>query len=579
MKKPRKPIAALLLSLFIILTMVVPALAESSPSDGASENEAKADSTATVNVTSGNPNDTLNMYQVIEVSFDPDKNDLSFKFTELFKEFMASSVAYKDMTVEDYSELDADGLKQLLDEFTAYIKSKIPIPSPSETATTDESGNAEFNDVAMGQYIIVGDGSSTGALIYQTVTAEVVPHISGDKYMIYSSYDVKMKTHKPTVEKAIEDGTVYDEDKPTASIGDEVSYKLKIAVPTYPAGATNTTFFVGDSLSQGLRLKADSIIVKGFETDGGEGTILTEDTHYTTDTTGAVGNGGKFYVNFKYDQIKQYTFVTVEYTVTITNQVVIGTNEGNPNDVTLVYSNSPFDGETLGPGDEIPPGHGQVKDRKVVYSYALVINKYDKDNKEKKLPHATFAVYYDLPEGQEDEYVATITTGEDGYASLRGLKAGTYYLVEEVAPTGYNLVEDPIIITINEDSATASVTITTIDIKYTDNIEEAIRPVQAENDQGLLVWFDDNNSLIYTNTPQDGYKKAYVKSVIETTVVNEEGSGTGVGYNIVDIENSKGIVLPVTGGIGTTIFTIVGAGLMVGAVLVLVAKMRMASHK
>ncbi len=577
MKKPRKPIAALLLSLFIILTMVVPALAESSPSDGASENEAKADSTATVNVTSGNPNDTLNMYQVIEVSFDPDKNDLSFEFTELFQNFLDSLGS--NMIMKQYSNLGEDGLKQLLGEFTAYIKSRGTIPSPIKTATTDESGNAEFNDVAMGQYIIVGDGSSTGALIYQTVTAEVVPHISGDKYMIYSSYDVKMKTHKPTVEKAIEDGTVYDEDKPTASIGDEVSYKLKIAVPTYPAGATNTTFFVGDSLSQGLRLKADSIIVKGFETDGGEGTILTEDTHYTTDTTGAVGNGGKFYVNFKYDQIKQYTFVTVEYTVTITNLVVIGTNEGNPNDVTLVYSNSPFDGETLGPGDEIPPGHGQVKDRKVVYSYALVINKYDKDNKEKKLPHATFAVYYDLPEGQEDEYVATITTGEDGYASLRGLKAGTYYLVEEVAPTGYNLVEDPIIITINEDSATASVIITTKEIKYTADINEALRPVQAENDAGLLVWFDEDGKLVFTNTPEAGYTEAYVKSVVEDVTI-EDGEGTpGAGHYIVNVANSKGIVLPVTGGIGTTIFTIVGAGLMVGAVLVLVARMRMASHK
>ncbi len=46
------------------------------------------------------------------------------------------------------------------------------------------------------------------------------------------------------------------------------------------------------------------------------------------------------------------------------------------------------------------------------------------------------------------------------------------------------------------------------------------------------------------------------------------------GENAIDIENNKGATLPSTGGIGTTIFHVVGAALVLGAGVILIAKKR-----
>ena len=45
----------------------------------------------------------------------------------------------------------------------------------------------------------------------------------------------------------------------------------------------------------------------------------------------------------------------------------------------------------------------------------------------------------------------------------------------------------------------------------------------------------------------------------------------------ITIENKKGAALPSTGGIGTTIFYIVGGALMVGALILLLTKKKMAN--
>ena len=45
-----------------------------------------------------------------------------------------------------------------------------------------------------------------------------------------------------------------------------------------------------------------------------------------------------------------------------------------------------------------------------------------------------------------------------------------------------------------------------------------------------------------------------------------------------DIENNKGSVLPSTGGMGTTIFYVVGGILVVGAAVLLISKRRMSDR-
>ena len=118
--------------------------------------------------------------------------------------------------------------------------------------------------------------------------------------------------------------------------------------------------------------------------------------------------------------------------------------------------------------------------------------------------------------------ITTITTDGTGRFTLQGLDADTYTLTETAAPDGYNMLKDPVTVVIDSNTDTA---------------------------QGT-----DGSSQSATMTlTQDG------------TTVDE-----------VRIQNQSGSELPSTGGIGTTIFYIVGAVLVLGAAIILIAKRRSA---
>lgn len=111
--------------------------------------------------------------------------------------------------------------------------------------------------------------------------------------------------------------------------------------------------------------------------------------------------------------------------------------------------------------------------------------------------------------------VTEITTDANGEFELVGLDEGSYKLHETEAPAGYNkLAAD-------------------IDVVITSEYDET--------------------------------------ALTATYEINDKAPAT------IEVENKTGSLLPETGGIGTTIFYIVGITLMLGAAIVLISKKRMAS--
>ena len=210
--------------------------------------------------------------------------------------------------------------------------------------------------------------------------------------------------------------------------------------------------------------------------------------------------------------------IVITYSATVNENAIIGV-EGNPNTVYLTYSNNPQieDSTEDTPEDEVR-----------TYLVDLIINKTDADGV--ALPNAEFEIK------QGDVVIATGTSDANGLVEFTwkngvGLKDGeTYTIVESNPPEGYNKAED---------------------IEFTVKCEDPQDATTSTN----CTWSTVNNVLTFTKT-----ETAEADDYFKTTVINRTGT-----------------LLPETGGIGTTIFYVVGGLLMVAAFVLLVSKKRMAS--
>ena len=246
---------------------------------------------------------------------------------------------------------------------------------------------------------------------------------------------------------------------------------------------------------------------------------LTEgaEKDYTVVTTGLT-DGCTFHIVFNQtylDSITDDTDIVINYTAKLTSDAVAG--NGYENDTWLDY------------GDNQHTEH----DTTTTYTWKLPIYKYHKDgNTKKALAGAEFILYKGTEENREYAQVAngkltgwtktkteatTLVSDADGKIAVEGLDADTYYLEETKAPGGYNKLAGPV----------------KVEISHT------------VTDEGAHM----------TNTLKQ-----------DATNVKE-----------VEIENKSGTELPSTGGIGTTIFYVLGSILVIGAVVLLIAKKRMSA--
>lgn len=130
---------------------------------------------------------------------------------------------------------------------------------------------------------------------------------------------------------------------------------------------------------------------------------------------------------------------------------------------------------------------------------------------------------------------SVLTTASGGNFAVIGLDDGVYYLEETKPKDGYNTIKDPIQVTISAVTANGQ--------NWTDGT--AANALTALN---ITIGEGDDASM------------------------TQGSADTGSVSTIV--KNNKGIELPGTGGIGTTIFYIVGGILVVGAAVLLIAKKR-----
>ncbi len=366
--------------------------------------------------------------------------------------------------------------------------------------------------------------------------------------------EITEKTGIPTVEKKIvSDADGLEHDAADSQIGQDVTYNL------YGTIAENFdkygTYFYqfSDQISKGLTLQENSAKVYLYASytaakadPNHENNTATDITNaFTEASSNADPSDGSVKTTWTRDNLKTIPDVTitkdscivVSYTAQINSHAVVGKNDsgkGNPNTVTLFYSNNPMTTER---GKTVPD---TVRD----YTYGLKINKVDLGT-EKALKGAKFTITTNGDENGAVKYVkddgtlsadrVELTTDNNGVLKLKGLDAGLYTVKEVTPPSGYTAI---------------------------DQFTFEIKPTMKDNDPntgltGLTHDLDTNNQagkVIAGLT--DGNAGDNTLTAVDDSEIDDEGY-----YNIT-VGDTKQVGLPLTGLNGVTFTWIAGGAVL-----------------
>lgn len=366
--------------------------------------------------------------------------------------------------------------------------SLVTVKAATQDAGEDKTkGTAAFNDLPAGYYLVFPEGGSTGN--NSRGTDAILVNVPRDG----KNTAVKIKSTFPTVDKKVSTDNNTYQDNTTAQVGDTVTFKLTAKVPDM-ADYTAYKFVFHDTLSNGLEFVANSVEVSiaSNKITAGDNTYSATYVDDTKKLTVAFTDL-KNVVKSGTDKVATDDEIVVTYKAKITKDAV--TTNPATNKAHLEYSNDP---SGTGTGTSNP-------DESKVYTYDINIFKYYKGegNTETGLANATFKLtasedststaielvkeegtdlVYHVKGNNEADAVSTVTTGADGKITIKGLKAGTYYLHETIAPTGYNKLKKPI-----------KIEITVTDNNYTtpsykvDDKANADNTIKVENVKGVML--------------------------------------------------------------------------------------------
>lgn len=316
------------------------------------------------------------------------------------------------------------------------------------------------------------------------------------------------------------------------SIGDTVTYTVRFKTSNYDGAGEDAkeirSYTIVDTLPDFLsNVTVTSIIV---DDDGNEAT--DKDQH---DVTAPFVNK-KIVIDWYDEANNKFLYnngatIIITYTAVVTDKATID-GAGNTNKVTVTW--------TTEGGDQ--PGPGKLDKEETIFTYAIALKKVN--DKGEPLRDAVFqfpfyvkstadkGVYIYAGTTEGEGLTNQITTPKDGVIVVKGVKAGTYEIKETTAPDGYNQLTAPVTV-------------------------EAVKTGQTSTH--TIVYLDENGKVV-DESAKVTEVKVDIANIAATAVV---------------VVNKAGTELPSTGGMGTTVFYVLGSVLVLGAVVLLVTKKRM----
>ena len=317
------------------------------------------------------------------------------------------------------------------------------------------------------------------------------------------------------------------------SIGDTVTYTVSFKTSNYYGAGTEAKEIVSYTIEDTLPDFLSGVNVTSIIVDkDGDSTTPGDQVDVTAQFTNK-----KIVIDWYDEANNQFLYdngatVTITYTAVVTDKAAID-GAGNTNKVTVTWT-------TKG-GDA--PGPDKVETNETIFTYAIALKKVN--NKGTALSGAVFQFPFYVKSTADANgayiYAGTtaaegltnqITTPDSGVIVVKGVKSGSYEITEVTAPAGYNKLTAPVTVQAVKTNSTTTHT---------------------------TVYLDKDGNVVDVSA-----KETEVKVDIDT-----------IAATAVVVVNKAGAELPSTGGMGTTVFYVLGAVLVVGAGVLLVTKKRM----
>lgn len=427
----------------------------------------------------------------------------------------------------------------------------------SESTKTANAATVVFENMDYGYYLITSTLGTTITLTSTNFNANVIdknqkgPHWDDKGGKVFVDDEGNMLVDAAT-QKALENNS--------ANYGDVVNFQLKMDNATnYDGEEMITHYFIKDTLAKGMTYVTaagsnDADVTVQIQGNGeAPATPLTKGTDYTIKMTDNADGSHSFEITIKWADINGNTVnfkhlaspykITVGYSATVNeNAELAGT--GNSNTAEFGYAKVPVGGT---PDPDPAPSYEKVTETTNTYVFALAINKVDP--KGAGLEGAEFTVtdeggnvisvvgddgVYSYAKSDAQDAKTSVVSGKDGLIIIKGVKEGKYTITEIKAPAGYNKLDG------------------------TKEVEAEIAEASTYVKE-ITIYKDADGNVV----------DQQVNEAYDDTVE------TDVNVSAINVINKAGSLLPSTGGIGTTIFYVVGGLLAAGAGVLLITKKRM----